>query len=64
MSNLKLEDGFYWAKFIGLTGGFAAEIVFVFDGFVHQTENGGVCVIEDFDFGPNPQPEQKPEWCK
>lgn len=59
MSNLKLEDGFYWAEFFD--GEF--EIVKVDSGKALDTE-GNSLWIEDFDFGPNPQPIPKPEWCK
>lgn len=55
MSNLKLEDGFYWVDLIG--------VVEVKNNEPYMTGYEGACVLELIDFGPNPQPIPKPEWC-
>lgn len=62
MSNLKLEDGFYWADSESLGG--RGEVVEALGSFIYVTGYDVDTNVDDFDFGPNPKPIPKPEWCK
>lgn len=59
MSNLKLEDGFYWAK---VPCG-KLEVAYVISGAALDVWESEFH-LEALDFGPNRQQIQKPEWCK
>lgn len=68
MSNLKLEDGFYWAE----PKKHIKDVFHLDDLEVIKVEKeksyiGGFSdtfFTNDFNFDPNPQPIPKPEWCK
>jgi hypothetical protein len=61
-----MKNGFYWAK-PGGDSVFTPQVVLVNDDEVIISDVDGWVNVFDlsyFDFGPNPQPIEMPEWCK